>query len=288
MIFDQSWSAGSSRRRRASRCRPSPAFVGHAGDDPARAVAFGDGALAAFGPGRYVNRAIGVSLDDIDDARLDELEAFYAASGVPPSLEVASWAPDGAGASGSAAAATCRSGSATSTSSDLDGTPCRAHPTMMVREVDAGHVRRVAGRDPRRPGFDAATPAEVVRSDEYGPCLHASPAPRRYLAEIDGEPAGCGSLTRDERHRLARRGDHAAGRFRERGVQGALVRERMAAAHGAGASSPSSTAMPAGDSARNLSRLGFTLAYCQAVMTKLRAVNLAPAPPAARRATRPT
>jgi hypothetical protein len=27
--------------------------------------------------------------------------------------------------------------------------------------------------------------------------------------------------------------------------------------------------MPAGDSARNLARLGFTLAYCQAVLTKM-------------------
>ena len=56
-------------------------------------MAFGDGALVAFGPGRYVNRAIGVALDDIDDAGLDALETFYAASHLPPSLEVASWAP---------------------------------------------------------------------------------------------------------------------------------------------------------------------------------------------------
>ena len=69
------------------------AFVARDAGDPARAVAFGSGALVALGPGRYVNRAVGVTLDDIDDAGLDEIEAFFAAAGVPPSIEVASWCP---------------------------------------------------------------------------------------------------------------------------------------------------------------------------------------------------
>ena len=93
MIFDPELV----RRIESSAARVSVAtvagFTGLARDDPARAVPFGDGALVAFGPGRYVNRAIGASLDDPDDAGLDELERFYAASGLPPSLEVASWAP---------------------------------------------------------------------------------------------------------------------------------------------------------------------------------------------------
>ena len=69
------------------------AFVDRAARGPARAVAFVDGALAAFGTGRYVNRAVGVSLDDLDDDQLDELESFFTAADVPPSLEVTSWAP---------------------------------------------------------------------------------------------------------------------------------------------------------------------------------------------------
>ena len=50
------------------------AFADRAAGAPARAVAFAGGTLAAFGPGRYVNRAVGVSLDDLDDDQLDELE----------------------------------------------------------------------------------------------------------------------------------------------------------------------------------------------------------------------
>ena len=52
-------------------------------------------------------------------------------------------------------------------------------------------------------------------------------------------------------------------------MQGALVRRRMAAAFESGCELAVVTAVPAGDSARNLARLGFTLAYCQVVATKL-------------------
>ncbi len=44
-------------------------------DDPATAQPFGSGALISWGPGRFVNRAIGISLDELDEASLDELEA---------------------------------------------------------------------------------------------------------------------------------------------------------------------------------------------------------------------
>ena len=98
---------------------------------------------------------------------------------------------------------------------------------------------------------------------------HAVAGATAYLADLDGAPVGCASLTPRERHRLARRGgDRAVGR--RRGVQGALVRHRMAVAAAAGCDLAVVTAMPAGDSARNLARLGFTLAYCQAVLTKVR------------------
>src|SRR5262245_56423496 len=69
------------------------AFADTAGGEPAHAVAFAGGTLAAFGPGRYVNRGVGLSLDDLDEDQLDELESFFTTAGVPPSLEVSSWAP---------------------------------------------------------------------------------------------------------------------------------------------------------------------------------------------------
>ena len=61
-------------------------------DDPALSRPLGSGALVSWGAGRYVNRAIGVSLDALGDDDLDELEALYDSRGVPPSIEVLSWA----------------------------------------------------------------------------------------------------------------------------------------------------------------------------------------------------
>jgi hypothetical protein len=53
--------------------------------------------------------------------------------------------------------------------------------------------------------------------------------------------------------------------YRRRGVQGALVRRRMTAAYESGCDLAVVTAIPSGDSARNVARLRLTLAYCQAV-----------------------
>ena len=194
MIFDPELV----RRIESSAARVSVAtvagFTGLAHDDPARAVPFGDGALVAFGPGRYVNRAIGASLDDPDDAGLDELERFYAASGLPPSLEVASWAPvslvqrlAGRGYTVSWFRNVYVAG--------LDGSRVAAHPAMTVREVGADDV--ADWLFVTRAGFDAATPEEAVRQRRDGPRRPAVPGATVFLAELDGVPIGCGTLTVD-------------------------------------------------------------------------------------------
>jgi hypothetical protein len=257
------------RRIEASAARVATAtvaaFVGHAGTDPARGAPFGAGALVAFGPGRYVNRAVGVSVDDIDEGGLDELEAFYAASGVPPSLEVTAWAPV------DLVKRLAGRGYVTEWfrnvyACELEVLTIRTHPTMMVREVDARSLDEWLAVI--RAGHATTTDDGIRVSDDYARAAHAIAGATDYIAEIEGNPAGCGSLVRDEGVGWLG-GATTIARFRERGVQGALVRERMAAAQASGCDLAVATAIPAGASARNLSRLGFTLAYCQAVMTKL-------------------
>ena len=98
---------------------------------------------------------------------------------------------------------------------------------------------------------------------------HAVAGATAYLADLDGAPVGCAALT-PERGIGWLGGAATVPSGRRRGVQGALVRHRMAVAAAAGCDLAVVTAMPAGDSARNLARLGFTLAYCQAVLTKVR------------------
>lgn len=265
MIFDPELI----RRIESSAARVTTATVAGfnqlAADDPADARVFGGGALVAFGPGRYVNRAIGVSLDDLGDDELDELEAFYAAAGLPPSLEVASWAP------AALVERLGRRGYAVSWFRNvyvarLDGAPVPAHPAMTVREVT--NETTPVWLALLRSGFEALTPAEATRSDEMALAGHAVPGATAYIADLDGAPIGCAAMTPEDG--IAWLGGAATvPSGRRRGVQGALVRHRMGVAQAHGCDLTVVTAMPAGDSARNLARLGFTLAYCQAVLTKM-------------------
>jgi GNAT superfamily N-acetyltransferase len=241
------------------------AFIGHAAGDPARAVAFAGGALVAFGPGRYVNRAVGVSLDDLDDDQLDELEAFYASAGVPPSLEVASWAPPTL-VQRLAARGYTVSWFRNVYATQLDERPSPAHPAMVVDEVTADLLDEWLAVI--RAGNGMTSPENAVISDDYARAAHAVAGATDYLAHLDGDPVGCGSLVRESGIGWLG-GATTAPAYRRRGVQGALVRRRMAAAYESGCDLAVVTAMPAGDSARNLARLGFTLAYCQVVLTRM-------------------
>jgi hypothetical protein len=118
-----------------------------------------------------------------------------------------------------------------------------------------------------RAGHELPTPEMAGVSDVYARAAHAIPGATDYLADVDGVAVGCGSLVREGGVGWLG-GAATMPAYRQRGVQGALVRRRMAAAFESGCDLAVSTAMPAGGSARNLARLGFTLAYCQAVLTK--------------------
>ena len=113
----------------------------------------------------------------------------------------------------------------------LDGSRVAAHPAMSVREVGADDV--ADWLEVTRAGFDAATPEEAVRSDEMARASRAVPGATVFLAELDGVPIGCGTLTVEGG--LGWLGGAATvPSGRRRGVQGALVRHRMAAAQDAG------------------------------------------------------
>ncbi|MEO5900872.1 MAG: GNAT family N-acetyltransferase [Ilumatobacteraceae bacterium] len=230
----------------------------------ARAVPFGDGALVAFGRGRFVNRAIGASLDELDDAQLDELETFFAACGVDASLEVASWAP---------APLLDRLAQRGYTISwfrnvyvaSIEDRPLNLHPSMRMREVTDSSVDEWLAV--LRAGDGRTSPEAAIVSDDYGRAAHSVDGATDYLADLDGSAVGCGSLIRESGIGWLGAATTLAA-YRNRGVQGALVRQRVAEAGTSGCDFAVATAMPAGTSARNLARLGFTLAYCQTVLTK--------------------
>ena len=89
------------------------------------------------------------------------------------------------------------------------------------------------------------------------------------VALVDGVPAACGSLSVvDGVGWLG--GAATLPAFRGTGLQTALVRHRLRLAAAAGCTFAAATALPDGQSARNLERLGFRLAYTQAVLTNTR------------------
>lgn len=241
------------------------AFIDRAGGGPAHAVAFAGGTLAAFGPGRYVNRAVGVSLDDLDDDQLDELESFFTAAGVPPSLEVASWAP------ATLLARLATRGYAVSWFRNvyvaaLDDRPQPVHPAMTVDEVTDDTLEQWLAV--LRFGNELTTAEAAAVSDEWARACRGVAGATDFLAYLDGTAAGCGSVIPESGVGWIG-GATTVPAYRRRGVQGALVRRRMNAAYESGCDLAVVTAVPSGDSARNVARLGFTLAYCQAVLTKM-------------------
>ncbi len=199
------------------------AFVDRAGRGPARAVAFGSGALAAFGPGRYVNRAVGVSLDDLDDDQLDELESFFTAAEVPPSLEVASWAP---------ATLLARLATRGYTVSwfrnvyvaTLEDRPPPFHPAMTIDEVTDDTLEEWLAV--LRIGNDMTTPEAAAISDEWAHASRGVAGATDYLADLDGTAVGCGSVIPESGIGWLG-GATTVPAYRRRGVQGALVRRRM-------------------------------------------------------------
>ncbi len=234
-------------------------------DDPATAQPFGSGALISWGPGRFVNRAIGISLDELDEASLDELEAFFEKAGVPPSIELCSWAkPDLIVALASRRFAPVRF-------NDLLVTDARAvddrtgiNPAVAVRRVD-----EASRSDWHRTFVDgfATTPEDRRLNDELATVLVHVPDAVHLLAELDGEFVGCGSLYRQGRVGWVG-GGATLPQFRRRGIQTAMLDARIVLARELGCDLIAATATSASASSRNMQRHGFTLAATIAIMTR--------------------
>ena len=87
----------------------------------------------------------------------------------------------------------------------------------------------------------------------------------RLLALVEGQPAGGGAMyVHDGVAELG--GASTLVPFRGRGVQTALLHERLRLASAAGCEYASVIATPGSDSQRNVLRLGFALAYTKAVL----------------------
>lgn len=229
---------------------------------PATAESFDGGALVAFGFGRYVNRGLAVGLGGTAaDEVVDHITEFYASRGLPPSLELSAWAPSPVvellGAAGFRVQ-WFRSVYVRDLCDlpVLDGTP--------IEEVssDTSTMRKyiISG--------EAAEGTEDRRiSDEYCDAAALVSGSTDLVATSAGAPVACATITVvDGVAQLG--GANTLAAHRGHGLQSALLAHRLHAAADAGCTLATATALPDGQSARNLERLGFVALYTQAVLTR--------------------
>lgn len=235
--------------------------------DPARTQPLGQGAAVALGPGRWVNRAVGVDVDTIDDDALRRLESFFERSAVPSALEVSSWtgppALDRLGRRGYRPqwfrALFVRA--TTSLGHDSAGSPSAIPDIVPVGadDIDDWYDVFVAG-------FDIAdTGRSMVRN--HVRAISATEGSHHFLVRLDQRAVACGSLV--ESAGVGWLGG-AATRPQDRGsgVQRALIDHRIGEARTSGLDLVAATALVGGASARNLRRAGFDQVDTQVVMAR--------------------
>ncbi|MDP2292802.1 MAG: GNAT family N-acetyltransferase [Actinomycetota bacterium] len=239
------------------------AIAALAPDSGATATPFDGGALVAFGPGRYVNRAMGVGLGGTAAGEVvDAIDAFYAEHHMAPSLELSPWTDEAIirllGARGYR---TERFRNVYVAALPVAARPITHHP------IERLTVATAAARTAMLAG-DAPVGSDARRiSDEMCATAAMLPDPHDFVAVVDGEPVACGSLNVADGVGWVG-GAATFPAYRGRGLQTALLDHRLRLAHQLGCELAAATALPDGQSASNLVACGFRLLYTQAVLTR--------------------
>ncbi len=230
------------------------------------------GGLAVFaGKGSPANKTIGIGFDaEFEQPALEALEREWGARGEAVRFELSTRAH------ASLALGLTSRGYRLSGFEDVSGMPLAAGRQSPPGGACA--IRELAQDDWRLwmdvvlDGFEA--PDGSALNEEHPPraLLEAifddiaqTPGFRRYLAEIDGIPAGgaslrldngvaqlCGAATRPE--------------FRRRGVQSALLARRLADATAAGCDIAVVTTQPGSKSQANAARQGFSILHTRTIL----------------------
>jgi GNAT superfamily N-acetyltransferase len=230
------------------------------------------GGVAVYaGAGSPVNKTIGVALDGpLDEEALAAVETEWRDRGEPFRIELATRAH------ASAAPMLTSRGYRLVTFEDVLGRPLDAldpvEPDGVLSiEPSSDHstwmsvtIEGFAHPD------DSAAPPETYSREAleavFADHLRVSGF-RRYLARIDGTPAGAASVRMDGAiAQLA--GATTLPAFRRRGVQAALFRRRLADARDAGCRIAVITTQPGSQSQANARRRGFVLLYTRAILVR--------------------
>jgi hypothetical protein len=240
--------------------------------------AVGGGVAVYGGPASPFNKLIGAGFEgDPDPVRLSEVERAYFDRGSPVQAEVATLA------SPSFHAALTRRGYVLQGFENVLGLALEAVVDgPRGQGIDVGVAPCAAGDFPLWldlvvTGFEhpdatgagsgvPAPPREVlvqVMTD-----MAAAPGFHRYVARLEGEPAGGAAMRLDEAGVAQLAGAATLPAFRRRGVQRALLAARLAAARRAGCDLAVVTTQPGTQSQVNAERQGFRLLYARAILVK--------------------
>lgn len=230
----------------------------------AEGQSFGAGALVAMGTGRYVNRALGVTTAALSMDDVDAIEQFFAERNLPSMIELSSWAPS----------ATLKELHQRNFVPMWFRSVYALAPTLTFATSRAGlRIERVDDDAEDRwldvfaRGFEAEQGEVRVANDEIGRASRIAPDAHTFLAFIDDDVVGCGSVQFVDG--IAWLGGAATiPEFRQRGVQAALVAHRLGLAAEAGCELAAVSALSNGPSARNIVRLGFQHIHTQVVVER--------------------
>jgi GNAT superfamily N-acetyltransferase len=232
--------------------------------DPAETLHVAGG-IAFFGGVEYpVNQTVGMGLQgEVTPADVDRVEDFFRSRGVASTILVS---------------------------------PLADHSLRMllgqrgyaIAEFNSVLIRRI---DPREPfSLPAGVAIERVTPETLQPWMSAIaqgfaqhitvaesvfggfaalPGALPFLARIEGKVAGgCGGRVITEARIAALFGTATLPEFRRRGVQTALIAQRLHEAAKAGCEYAVVSTLPGSGSQRNMERRGFRLAYTKVVMTR--------------------
>lgn len=239
------------------------------------AVPFGGGRLVISGPRRYVNRAVGVTLDELSPDDVAALVRHYGDAGLPAEVQLSSWAPTATIAALGAAGfvpLSCRSMFAVDPRAPvaMDPAVLPADRLLEIEQVGddvhrAAHAADVMIAEALAAGADRGTSDEFMAADRH------APGTTQLVALLEGQPVGCGSLS-VVGIAGARTGWLGAAATlpsaRRRGIQTALVRHRLKLAVMAGCDLVGATASVGSVSARVLTRCGFSLVQEQWIVRR--------------------
>ncbi|WP_437476645.1 hypothetical protein WME75_26755 [Sorangium sp. So ce1014] len=233
------------------------------------------GSMAFDGDGSWGNFAAGLGLDGpVSVEELDRLVAFYATRGTEPQIHVCPFAHESLVRGLAARGFVLREfenvlAREIAPDEDLRAlVPYRGPEGLEIVRVDPGDEAQV------RVFIEVSTSGFLAEGEPLAPALFeitrrvvAQPGCDAYLALVNGEPAGGGSVE------IA--GDGAAlfgasvlPRFRERGIQQALIVRRLERVRERGRHLVCISASPGIPTERNAMRLGFFMAYSKGVFVR--------------------